>query len=94
MHASVYRVHWLRAKALYDRAHEEATIVEHEMGWTTSYFKFQQRTWGDRAAQTIQQSLGHTAYAFQQAAIYQQFAEQAADAFTKTRNQYIVRRLH
>ena len=41
----VYRVHWLRALLLCDRAIKEATIIEHEMNWTVSEFKHRQMIW-------------------------------------------------
>ncbi|KAF8226529.1 hypothetical protein L208DRAFT_1301470, partial [Tricholoma matsutake] len=34
----VHHVNWLRAKAAFDRATEETTLVWHEMKWTASYF--------------------------------------------------------
>lgn len=76
---------------MYDRAHEEATIVEHEMEWTMAYFKLQELKWSDRALGWDQGFSGHTSYALQQAAIYAQFQEQAKAAFMKTKNLYSIR---
>lgn len=81
-------MHWLRAKALYDRANEEATIIAHEMDWTVRYFGFHEQRWADRAGNPHQISPGHRSYAFYQAAMYHQFREQAADSFSKILNLY------
>jgi hypothetical protein len=41
--------------------------------------------------QPTQISPGHKSYAFQQAAMYDQFREQATDAFMRARNLYRIR---
>jgi hypothetical protein len=86
----VYRVHWLRALSLRDRAVEEATIVEHEMGWTVTDFKHWQMIWLVRAAEVNDESVGHRAYALKQAAMYQHFAQQANIAFINAKRLYSV----
>ncbi|KAG1743586.1 uncharacterized protein EDB91DRAFT_1080989 [Suillus paluster] len=40
-----YRVNWLKAKARWQRWEEELCLVQHEMGWTLSWFKHEQEEW-------------------------------------------------
>ncbi|KAG1826698.1 hypothetical protein EV424DRAFT_1319447, partial [Suillus variegatus] len=40
-----YRVNWLKAKARWNRWEEELSLVQHEMGWTVSWFKYQEEKW-------------------------------------------------
>jgi hypothetical protein len=51
---------------MYDRAHGEATIMEHEMEWT-AYFKLHE---SDRASIAHKSSSGYKSYALQQEATY------------------------
>ncbi|KAG1843164.1 hypothetical protein DFJ58DRAFT_665500 [Suillus subalutaceus] len=46
--SEVYRVHWLRAKALRDRWKEEMMLVQLEMDWTCNFFLWKATQWGDR----------------------------------------------
>lgn len=87
----VYRVHWLRALSLRDRAVEEATIVEHEMDWTVTEFKHRQMIWLMRAVSVTDEQVGHRAYALKQAALYEHFAQQANTAFLDAKRLYAVR---
>jgi hypothetical protein len=62
---TVYRVHWLRAKARYDRLCEDITLLHNEMMWTTDYFHYRSGLWkiyiqGIDAADDP----GHLAYAY------------------------------
>ena len=86
----VYRVHWLRALSLRDRAIEEATIIEHEMDWTVLEFKHRQMIWSRRAAEVDEELFGHHAYASKQASLYEHFAQQADSAFHDAKRVYLV----
>lgn len=79
---TVYRVHWLRAKARRDRWAEEKLIVRHEMDWTVLYFVRQAEVWVSRmlSADEVTQP-GHRCYAARQVNMWKKFAEQAKDAF-------------
>ncbi|KAF8219057.1 hypothetical protein L208DRAFT_1343970 [Tricholoma matsutake] len=44
----VHRVNWLRAKAAFERAMEENTLVQYEMKWTTAYFNHRAAEWRKR----------------------------------------------
>ncbi len=82
--ATVYRVHWFRAKARYDRWNEEFTLVPLEMEWMVSYFKKQAEIWAVRQAQCAEP--GPICYAIWQASMWADFASQASQAFQKLRS--------
>ena len=44
-HAEVFRVQWLRAKAIKDHFEEEVVLLKAEMGWTVNYFHNQSLNW-------------------------------------------------
>lgn len=44
-HTSVYRIHWLKAKARRDRWEEEEKLIPEEMGWTVNFFRGQAAWW-------------------------------------------------
>ncbi|KAG1888939.1 uncharacterized protein F5891DRAFT_906052, partial [Suillus fuscotomentosus] len=74
----VYRVHWVRMKALRNRWVEELLLVEHEMGWTLEFFLFKASMWLRRLMSTggaIPE--GHKCYAIWQAHMYQELAKHA-----------------
>ncbi|KAG1864548.1 hypothetical protein C8R48DRAFT_601716, partial [Suillus tomentosus] len=82
----VYRVHWLRAKALRDCWQEEFTLVEHEMTWTLGSFNYKRATWLGRGqnAQDKKQE-GHVCYAGKQASMFQRLYKHAESMFKKTK---------
>ena len=47
--STVYRVHWLKAKARRDRWTEEFNLLSSEMDWTVSYYQYQASCWQQRA---------------------------------------------
>src|ERR1700692_646982 len=78
----VYRVHWLRTKALRDRWAEELLLVGHEMRWTIDFLAHKAQTWLDRAQQIIEPGRdGHRCYAIRQAQTYRLLAEDARARF-------------
>jgi hypothetical protein len=75
-------VHWLKAKARFNRWDEEFMLIPNEMDWTVRYFQHQAEKWGERADSAKEKSLrGHSAYALKQKWIWEQFASRAKDAF-------------
>jgi hypothetical protein len=81
--SSVYRVHWLKAKARYDRWNEEVILIPHEMVWTTTYFNRQSALWQRRAETAQLENLfGHSAYALRQKSIWEKFSSQAKISFS------------
>jgi hypothetical protein len=80
----VNRVNWLRAKARYQRWHEEVLILEHEMIWTQKWFSHQKKIWEDRMHQSASGSKpGHRSYAAKQVGIWSEFWECASKEFEK-----------
>jgi len=79
---SVYRVHWLRAKARHDRSWEELILIRHEMTWTIEYFNYQLLRWSHHyeAINTIMQP-GHAAYAVRLMQMWLAFADHAKATF-------------
>jgi hypothetical protein len=67
MELIVNRVHWLRAKAQFQRWMEERASIRNEAEWVPSYFRVKAERWRKLmiiAAQKTQ--CGHEAYASQQ----------------------------
>ncbi|KAG1894251.1 uncharacterized protein F5891DRAFT_1195384 [Suillus fuscotomentosus] len=88
---TVYRVHWLRTKALRDRWSEELLLVDHEMGWTVQFFLHKACSWlscithnGDPLPE------GHKCYAIQQAHMYHELAEHACASFLKANPKFTI----
>jgi hypothetical protein len=82
----VYRVHWLRGKALRDRWAEEIVLVENEMDWTCNFFLHKSQEWADRIVpSTTDQHPGHACYAARQSRMYRQLADDGRDAFQKAK---------
>jgi hypothetical protein len=75
----VHRVNWLRAKATFDRAHEEQVLVRHEMRWTVAYFEHYAIRWNERKENAS--SPGHRMYAAQQESMWSQFGKAALESF-------------
>jgi hypothetical protein len=80
---SVYRVNWLRAREGKKRAEEEVNLVEHEMEWTTLYFRYKAEEWTKLQSEAI--TPGHTVYAAKQTAMWKEMAEQADQVFRRAR---------
>ena len=67
----VYRVHWLRAKAKFDRAQEQLVLLLHEMNWTLAYFKHQSDRWLTRKTAAEEANMvGHACYAAKQRCLW------------------------
>jgi hypothetical protein len=75
----VHRVNWLRAKATFDRAHEEQVLVRYEMNWTVAYFGHHAVMWKLRKQQAS--SPGHKMYAARQEAMWRSFMRAARESF-------------
>jgi hypothetical protein len=54
---SVYRVHWLKAKARRDRWAEERTVLANEMDWIVAFFKTQEALWTNRIVRNSSHSM-------------------------------------
>jgi hypothetical protein len=73
----VYRVHWLRAKAVRDRWAEEKELLEAEFQWTINFFAARARTWEYRSVRSgIKGEKGQACYAARQQAIYSRLRDQ------------------
>ncbi|KAG1803526.1 uncharacterized protein HD556DRAFT_1303602 [Suillus plorans] len=82
--ARVYRVNWLRTKALRDRWNEEVILVKHEMQWSINFFTHRAKQWLCHMHNATSAGLtGHTCYAARQSHIYDLLAAHAEDAFRK-----------
>ena len=55
---SVYRVHWLKAKAQKDRWAEEVTLLTNEMDWVSTFFRMQASMWNNHATSRCNGKLG------------------------------------
>lgn len=67
----VYRVHWLRAKAMRDRWKEEEELLKDEFQWTITFFNHMAQAWEHRSVQNQKEGLkGPACYASRQQAIY------------------------
>jgi hypothetical protein len=90
---TVYRVHWLRSKALRDRWEEELLLVSHEMDWAARFFVYKAEQWVLRMktpdpsmssmekTTNVSESAGYRCYAARQAYVYHQLAEHAQSSF-------------
>jgi hypothetical protein len=73
----VYRVHWLRAKALRDRWAEEKELLEAEFQWTINYFGARSDVWEYRSIRSRNKGQqGQACYAARQQAIYSRLRDQ------------------
>ncbi|KAG5635034.1 hypothetical protein H0H81_012645 [Sphagnurus paluster] len=73
------RVHYLRARARMNRWEEEYELLQHEMDWTSRFFKRQFSIWIQRAYQTPH--LGARAHALRKASMWAEFKYQADSRF-------------
>ena len=95
MDITVYRVHWLKAKARRDRWAEEVELLRSEMDWTQAYFRAQAHHWEVRRNKVGSKDIqagdlengyrGHKCYAYQQEALWLKFADLAAERFGKVK---------
>ena len=73
-------------------------LIRHEMAWTESQFRRQSQEWTNRDASaeiSIDTSfgittIGHESYALRQAAIYGDFANRAANEFSRCWQKYLI----
>lgn len=78
----VYRVHWLRARARYERWREEMDLTSHEMLWTVNFFDFKSRQWKEWADTAYNNDRpGHYYYANRQYSLWLSMADHAVQAF-------------
>ncbi|KAG1738322.1 uncharacterized protein EDB91DRAFT_1054610, partial [Suillus paluster] len=77
-----YQVHWLRAKAPWDRWKEELILVELEMDWMCNFFLWKSPQWGDQMRESLVKRLpGHACYSRRQSQMYSLLAQDAQAAF-------------
>ena len=81
---TVYRVHWLRARAQLHRWQEEVTLTRNEMHWATNYFTFRQGQWSTWQSSHPELTHGHQAYAERQKAMWGEIGQQARKLFRDT----------
>ncbi|PPQ87765.1 hypothetical protein CVT25_015008 [Psilocybe cyanescens] len=88
----VKQVHWLRARAQFQRWDEEKTLVSYEMQWTVSYFINKSRWWKLAASGPGRNSAplqpGVIAYAHRQSAMWHQLAIIADQSFQQSNRYY------
>ncbi|KAG2126646.1 hypothetical protein BD769DRAFT_1357508 [Suillus cothurnatus] len=75
----VYRVNWLKAKARWNRWEEELSLVQHEMGWTIGWFKYQEEKWHQQWNEAMKS--GHQPYAYRQVLVWKAFVMEAEEKF-------------
>jgi hypothetical protein len=78
---TVYRVHWLRARAQLHRWQEEVALTRNEMHWTINYFTSRQRQWFLWQYSHYEMTPGHHVYAERQKAMWAEIREQARRSF-------------
>jgi hypothetical protein len=79
---TVYRVHWLRAKAQKMRWIEELQCLQVEMESAVRFFRHQEQVWQEKEKLIEPQSLpGHAAWAARQSAMWHSMAAQAESKF-------------
>lgn len=77
----VYRIHYLRAAARYDRWAEEEVVTAHEMVWSRNYFQHRADVWTANADGPLAVTPGHTCYALRQSAFWKKLATTAWTMF-------------
>lgn len=79
----VERVHWLRAKAQFERWLEEQDSIHNEAEWIPAYFHAKAETWRHLMALAAQGSLkGHEAYASYQMDAWEELSQSSANALS------------
>ena len=86
-HAEVFRVQWLRAKAIKDCFKEEVVLLKAEMGWTVNYFHNQSLNW-KALYNAVDSNRGCACIAAKESAAWEklkEYTEQIAQTFKITR---------
>lgn len=79
----VERVHWLRAKAQFERWLEEQDSIHNEAEWIPAYFHAKAETWRHLMALAAHESLkGHKAYASYQMHAWEELSQSSANALS------------
>jgi hypothetical protein len=79
----VNRVHWLRAKAQFERWKEEQYSLHNEAIWVPTYFHAKARLWSDWRSCAVQEQLpGHAVYASRQAHAWEELSRSSRKALT------------
>ena len=77
----VDRVHWLRAKAQFERWKEEQDSIHNEAVWVPTYFHAKAELWSEfRKFAVREKFLGHTAYASRQAYAWEELSRSSTKA--------------
>jgi hypothetical protein len=76
------RLHWLRARAQYNRWAEEVLLTQHEMEWTTRYFMHMANKWKLISALHPDRK-GHAAFAAQQIGTWEELGRVADETYGK-----------
>lgn len=76
-------MHWLRAKAQFERWKEEQDSIHNEAVWVPAYFHAMAELWKARVGFAVQGQLsGHAAYALRQAHAWEELSLSSMKAFT------------
>ena len=80
---TVDRVHWLRAKAQFERWLEEQDSIHNEAHWVAAYFHYKADTWRKLMLVAADASLtGHAAYASYQMHAWEELSQSSAKALS------------
>lgn len=80
---SVERVHWLRAKAQFERWLEEQRSIHNEAEWVPAYFQAKSEMWRRLMFTATQGSLmGHEAYASAQVHAWEELCKSSREALS------------
>ena len=84
---TVERVHWLRARAQFERWSEEQHSIHNEATWIPTYFHAKAETWKKLMITAMQDSLkGHQAYASYQMHAWEELSRSSVKALTPITN--------
>jgi hypothetical protein len=83
---SVYRLHWLRARAQANRWTEELKLTHHEMSWTVRFYMYMAKKWEFR--RSLRNSNGHHAYAGKQIVMWNELGRVADSLFQENNPTY------
>ena len=79
----VERVHWLRAKAQFERWMEEQDSIHNEAKWIPAYFHAKAESWRELIDMAAKRSLkGHQAYASYQMHAWEELSKSSAHALS------------
>jgi hypothetical protein len=80
---AVERVHWLRAKAQFERWMEEQSSIYNEADWVPAYFHARSEVWRKVMKTAMEMSLkGHTAYASAQMHAWEELSQSSRVALS------------